>query len=88
MKDITTIKIKKDTKLMIDNLKLCKGESYDDCLRRIIVLLPIPERTEPLQFETEPLQHFEIENETETSSEPQLITNCDEIPENERERIL
>ena len=39
MKDITTIKLRRETKKRLDNLKEHKRESYEEVLRKILYIL-------------------------------------------------
>lgn len=46
--EITTIKIKKETKARLDKLKIHKGETYEDIIRKILGILNIC-KTNPYQ---------------------------------------
>jgi len=74
--DITTIKLLKQTKLRLDNLRFHKRDSYDDILQRILNILNIcrinPEKAKLKLIAIEKYRKRELRKKNLTSSHKSL----------------
>ncbi|MCX8158982.1 MAG: hypothetical protein N3D20_01675 [Candidatus Pacearchaeota archaeon] len=75
--DITTIKLHKQTKARLDNLRFHKKDSYDDILQRILGILNIcrvnPEKAKSKLMAIEKYRKRELKKRNLTTSHKSLI---------------